>query len=190
MTEPTTQVGRLLLNRYIRSLRGDYLRPETIRHRRAVLANLDRSIGLVDLTPDLLETLGDIRGWKQSTRYGYAGVACLFSRWMHEAGVRDHDPFASSRRPRQPKYRARPILPDELRLLEDRCPEPVRSFVILAAYAGLRRGEIANVRWGDLRRTLLGHELVVPDGKGGKFATVPAHPKVVALFGSEDAPPP
>lgn len=142
MQETTTPVGRLLLERYLASLKGGNYSPATIIHRRKVLRVIDHSIGLLDLTPELLETLADIRGWRPSTRYGYTGVAALFSAWMDAQGVRQGDPFSQARRPRQPKYRPRPITPAQLHLLETMTSEPVRSFVVLAAYAGLRRAEI------------------------------------------------
>lgn len=51
-----------------------------------------------------------------------------------------------------------------------------RAYVILAAYAGLRVHEIAQIRGEDVRDG----ELLV-DGKGGSRSSVPMHPAVAAL---------
>lgn len=48
-----------------------------------------------------------------------------------------------------------------------------RALVLLAAYAGLRRGEISALRWEHVEFTTTTEGWLVVDGKGGKERTVP-----------------
>lgn len=159
--------------------------PETLGGCRRSLVSISRAIPLLDLTPEGLATLADIRGWSAGTRYLYAQRAAAFTAWATGEGIMAADPFENARRPRQPRYRPRPITPGELDQLLAAVPDHVAAWATLAAYAGLRRAEIGRVKGRDLVRTLTGWELQV-FGKGSKFDAVPAHPRVRALF--RDAP--
>jgi integrase len=180
--ETTTPVGRLLLDAYVDSLLGQGFRSATIDSRRRCLQSIDRAIGLDHLDPKALEALADIRSWSKGTRYAYASVCALFTAWEKREGLIDKDPWDGIRKPRQPRYRPRPITHEQLETLLARLGEPYRSWAVLAAYAGLRRDEITKVRREDLVETLDGFDLVVPDGKGGKADAVPAHPEVVSVL--------
>lgn len=180
--ETTTLPGRLLLEDYIASLQGQNLRPETISSRQRSLRSIDKAIGLLNAAPQTLGALGDIRGWSPGTRYAYGANAALFFAWAHSAGHVAEDPFAGVKRPRQPKYRPRPITRPQLEQLIDSLPWHIAAWATLAGFAGLRRAEIAQVRGADLVPTITGHELVIPNGKGGKADAVPAHERVVGLF--------
>jgi integrase len=72
-----------------------------------------------------------------------------------------------------PRCVPKPVTQDELRrsLL---LPEPYRTAVILAAFAGLRASEIAGCR----REHITDTTVTVPHGKGDEPGTVPAHPYV------------
>lgn len=186
MTEDSTRPGRLLLREYLDALEAAHYAPSTISARERALASISRSIPLDGLTPGGFATLGAVRGWSPGTLFAYGQIVALFTRWAHKEGHIPADPFAEARRPRQPKYPPRPASRDELAIIEERVEEPMRSWAQLAAYAGLRRMEIAQLRGVDLVPNLIGYDLHIPRGKGGKAAVVPAHPKVVAIL--EDAP--
>lgn len=180
--ETTTHPGRLLLEEYIASLRGQNLRPATISSRERCLRSVDAGVGLLNATPQTLATLADIRGWSPGTRYAYAANVALFFQWAVRAGRAEADPFDQVKRPRQPKYRPRPITRPQLEHLIDTLPWHIGAWATLAGFAGLRRAEICQVRGADLVPTITGHELVIPNGKGGKADAVPAHERVVAIF--------
>lgn len=184
MTESTTSLGRLLLNSYLESLTGQAYRTATVSSRYRCLSSIDKAIGLETVTPQALETLADIRGWSPGTRYQYASVVSLFTAWATREGLIDADPFAGVRKPRQPRYRPRPISLDQFQLLVDRLANPFRAWAMLAAYAGMRREEITKLRWEHLVQTLTGFDLLIPDGKGGKSDSVPAHPEIVKFLSS------
>jgi integrase len=116
------------------------------------------------------------------TTYQYHSVAAGFSKWLKIAGIVDVDRFAEGKRPSKPKYRARPAGTDELLDVLEHAREPMRSWAILAAYAGLRCVEIARLSGRDLVPDGNGWILRIPEGKGSKPSSVPAHPFVVELL--------
>jgi integrase/recombinase XerD len=172
----------ILLDAYLASLAGANLSPETVSSRRRSLRSMSRVVPLLQLDPGAVSTIGDIRGWADGTRYLYAQNAALFMRWALGAGLVERDPFAGGLRPRAPRYRPRPITDAQLAVLVA-LPDPVGSWATVAAYAGLRRAEVAQVRHEHLQRTITGWDLVVPRGKGGKADVVPAHERVAAAIG-------
>lgn len=186
MTEDSTRLGRLLLEEYLTSLAAAHYARSTVDARKRCLASISRHVPLEQMTPGAFATLAQVRGWSPGTLFAYGQIIGLFTRWAHREGHIPVDPFADARRPRQPKYPPRPATRDELAIIEERVAEPMRSWAQLAAYAGLRRMEIAQLRGVDLVPTLTGHDLHIPRGKGGKAAVVPAHDKVVAIL--EHAP--
>lgn len=184
MEKSTTPLGRLLLDSYLNSLRGQSFSRETVSSRRRSLQSIDGAIGLQNATPAAFETLADIRGWAPGTRYTYASNCALFFAWAVREQLVDHNPWEGIRRPRQPRYIPRPITDGDLAVILQRVQGAVRAWAVLAAYAGLRRVEIVRVRGTDLVQTLTGHDLLIPRGKGDKPSSVPAHPLVVDLFRS------
>jgi integrase len=60
--------------------------------------------------------------------------------------------------------------------------DDTRLMLGLAAYAGLRRTEIANLSWDDVDLSSTPAQLVVRNGKGKKDRVVPIHPALVVLM--------
>lgn len=112
-------------------------------------------------------------GWSAWTRYAYSKHIRGFYRWACLTGRLDGDPSIALPRPKAPKSRARPCKDEQLaRALS--APEPVRTAVLLAAYEGMRIGEIARCE-----RDHISEDLVdVPEGKGGQPGVIPTHPLV------------
>lgn len=90
-------------------------------------------------------------------------------------GWRDDDPTAGLRVASSPAPPPRPYSDAEVSVLLG-LPEPVRSWAVVGCYAGLRAAECCAVTRESL--TPAGLRVV---GKGGKEATVPAHPLVVEV---------
>lgn len=134
------------------------------------------------LTPAVVLAYCRARSLSPGTTYQYHSVAAGFSKWLQIVGLVPDDPFANARRPAKPKYRARPAGTDELLVVLEQAREPMRSWAMLAAYAGLRCVEIARLSGRDLVPDADGWVLRIPEGKGSKPGSVPAHPLVVDLL--------
>ena len=178
--ETTLPVGHFL-PQYADWLLDDGIRAETIRQRVVVLTAITEVVQGA-LTPAVV--LGFCRGRELSpgTTYQYHSVAAGFSKWLALVGLVKHDPFATTRRPPKPNYRARPAGTDELLHVLEHAREPMRSWAVLAAYAGLRCVEIARLSGRDLVPDAEGWMLRIPEGKGSKPGNVPAHPLIVELL--------
>lgn len=159
----------------------DGLRDQTIYQRLSILRLLDRTI-TDELTPASLLRFVRDRGLSPGTSYQYHSICSSFFVWAIRNNFIDTDPFAGGRRPSKPRYKARPAGNDDMLEVFAKAREPERSWAILAAYAGLRCGEIARVSAGDLVPSGGGWVLRVPEGKGSKPGAVPAHPVVVDLL--------
>jgi integrase len=101
-----------------------------------------------------------------------------FYRWAVEFDYLISDP---SRRLVKVKPRAtvpHPTKPEDLRLILARDQGPLRTAYVLAAFAGLRCGEICRLRWEDI--DLDGDQpTALIDGKGDKQRRVPLLPPVL-----------
>lgn len=118
-------------------------------------------------TADLTRALA-VTHWSPETRKSARGVVASFYRWGHLAGHVEHDPAlrvpSVSVPPGQPRPAPEAVLARALALSSPR----VQLMLVLAAFAGLRCAEIAQVH----SRDLVGSTLYV-HGKGGKVRTVP-----------------
>lgn len=115
-----------------------------------------------------------VEHWKPETRKSARAAVCGFYRWGHGAGHVDDDPAAQLPAVRVPPGQPRPA-PEWLvkRALRDAEPR-VALMLALAAYAGLRAGEIARVHPSDVVEGRL-----YVHGKGGRTRVVPLAPQLV-----------
>ena len=117
--------------------------------------------------------------WAPETRKSVRSSLRAFYSWAEEAGHVEVDP--SRRLPNVPVPQGKPKpAPDDVvtRALAS-ASERTRLMVMLAAYAGLRRAEIASLHADDV----VGDVLRVT-GKGGRTRVVPMHPDLAgALVG-------
>lgn len=91
-------------------------------------------------------------------------------------GWTDRDPTLGMRVAKSPLPPPQPLTRDQTAVLLA-MPHPFRDWTTLGVYAGLRSSEVLGLR----RRDFDGARLHVV-GKGGKSATVPAHPLVVTVM--------
>jgi integrase/recombinase XerC len=178
--DATPSVGRFL-PQWEESMIEQGLREQTIYQRLRVIELIDRKIS-GELTPGTLLDFCRKRDLSPGTRYQYHSICASFFCWAVSAGHAEVDPFVSGPRPSKPRYRARPAGTDDLRKVLSTAREPVRSWAILAIYAGLRCGEIARVSGRDLTPHTDGWLLRIPEGKGSKPGSVPAHSIIVDLL--------
>lgn len=106
--------------------------------------------------------------WAPETRKSARAAFCGFYRWAYGSGHVEADPSLLLDPVRVPAGRPRPTPEHLVRQLLRHRDRRIGLMAMLAAYGGLRAGEIARVH----RRDLVGEELIV-NGKGGKVRAVP-----------------
>ncbi len=66
-----------------------------------------------------------------------------------EFGKVERLPITTAKKRIKEKGRLRYLLPSEVEKLLDNCPEPLKSIVVMALHAGMRKGEILSLRLGE-----------------------------------------
>lgn len=115
--------------------------------------------------------------WSPETRKSARASVRGLYRWGVAVGRTDRDPTLSLPGVRVPRTQPRPAPETVLSAAWGRAGPSDRLALALAAFAGLRRGEIARVHSDDV--TTLGLRVT---GKGGAVRTVPIHPSVWPLL--------
>lgn len=96
-----------------------------------------------------------------------------FYRWALARGYVDSDPTRLARTIRVPQGIPRPVPEAVLARALDRADAQTRLMLLLGAYAGLRRAEIAALHADDITQDGL-----VICGKGGRTRRIPIHPRL------------
>lgn len=92
------------------------------------------------------------------------------------------NPMARVRRPKQPAGRLRYPQPGELRAVLAECPPWLRPIAGLAAFTGMRRSEVLNLRWLDV--DFAGGRLLLPQTKNGDGRIVPLNALALGVLHS------
>lgn len=171
------------IGQHVQHCRTRGLRAETIRQRRTVLGLLHTALG----KPLLIAEAGELETWQAQlaaahpayTTATYSSHVKAFYRWAFVTGRRKDNPSAGLLTVRIPKSLPRPIDEDDLRVALACATEPMRAWLVLGAYAGLRIGEIARLRREDVREHSIPPTIAVRDGKGGRDRIVPVGPHVI-----------
>jgi site-specific recombinase XerD len=137
-------------------------------------------------------TRADVERWVDAmparspkTRAVRVSSVTVFYRWARREGLTTANPTADWENPKLPKGLPRPARWPSIALaLELEHDERVQLAIVLAAYAGLRRCEVATLQWHDV--DLMRGVVYVEHGKGGKarFAFLP--PEARHLFAAFD----
>lgn len=140
-------------------------------------------VPLLEITPEHLDAWQSQLRVSVSSLHTYTCHVRAFCRWAYDSGLIDRDP--AERLP-VPKVRARTPRPmpesDVARALQS-APEPIRTWLALAGWCGLRAGEIARIRREDLDFDPdSGGTTLHVDGKGGKARAVPVPRRVVEML--------
>lgn len=149
------------------------LSPITVRDREELLRRVDADLplGLREATTEELQEWLSRPGWSPQTRATY--YTHLIGFYRDEADEIGWDPSAGLIRPKVPRGLPKPATEEEVRLALT-LAAPWDLYVMLAAYAGLRSSEVANLD----RRNVTEALVTVHQGKGGKSRTVETHPEL------------
>jgi integrase/recombinase XerC len=164
-----------MIDDYLRHIAAAGQRPATIELRRDHLNRIARGLACPPetVTAELLvDWFGQQTHWSLETRRSYRSAARGFFTWAHTTGRTALDPANTLPRVRQimpaPKPTPDKIWREALMAADAR----TRLMLRLAAEAGLRRAEIAQVHTRDVLDSVDGAQLLV-HGKGGKQRVVP-----------------
>lgn len=149
----------------------------TLTSRRVVLRQLFVAVAADPLHLDMDELVAFLSrpDLAPESRATYFGHLSAFYKWAVDSERIARNPMSKMVRPRVPRARPRPVLGAELDRLLAVDVEPWRTAILLAAYAGLRASEIAELRREDVTE----HAIRV-HGKGGRVDEVPTHPRIWA----------
>lgn len=166
---------------YVRWMHDRGLSEATVEKRVWLLTRLAAHVGkpLTQVTRDDLDDWHATLTVLDSSRQRYISTVTCFYGWMIRDERLDHDPSRWLVSPKLPRRMPRPIAEDDLELAIAAALEPVRCWLILAAYAGLRGGEIARLERGDVYDRTVPAVLLLR-GKGSKERVVPASEMVLA----------
>jgi integrase/recombinase XerC len=171
-----------LISRHIRHMERRNDRPITIRHRRDNLRRLAANLPV----PLLEATEDDLRDWQDrltvcpSSVATYTAHVHAFYAWALDVELIATDP---ARRLPMPKVRRRisqPIPEPDLAsaLMTARRGTMLHCWLVLAAFAGLRAGEVAAITRDDVMTSGAPGAFLLVHGKGGSERTVRLSPDV------------
>ncbi len=170
-----------LVGRHLQHLAKRGLRPSTIRQRRWVLSRLEvwlagQGVGMLDATPELLETFTDFASGNAGRKVAVRNVGGFYRWCVEREDLLTVNPARLLVLPRERPGLPRPISEDRLAHALDCATEPVRTWLVLAGWCGLRAMEIAALHTHDI--DLAARTLLVRDGKGGLPRVQPMPPIV------------
>ena len=122
--------------------------------------------------------------WSPETRKDARGALASYYRWAVRHGHTATNPVDGTDPVRVPSTVPKPIPEDVLQAtLKTDLDDGTRLMILLGAYAGMRRAEIANCRWEHFTSSD-----VRIHGKGGRVRTVPLHPLIVPHIVGDKGP--
>lgn len=177
-----------LIEEHLAYLRAINRAPDTIVSAGRLLRTVNRELpaGLWRATPEELVAWLGQRGWSDWTRHTYYGHLARAYKWAVKGPnpCLRWSPLEGIERPKPGGGIPHPATDDEVRRACVELDMPWRLHARLAAYCGLRRGEIAR-----LRREHCSPTAVLVKGKGGKERMVPMRDEVWEIVGPLDPGP-
>lgn len=166
--------NQILIERWLDWYRAGDVSPGTITQRRHNINKLARDFDLTMVSESALITW--LQQWDHlapETRRAMLASFRMFYKWAIRSGYVSVDPTLNLRAIKVPPGIPRPISEVALQQALAASDEETRLMVLLGAYEGLRRAEIAQVNSDHI--TDLG---LIVRGKGRKTRRVPIHPVV------------
>ena len=153
----------------------------TVSQREYVIRKWEESLSprsMMDATKEDVERFCDRPGvW---TRSWYVSNLSVFYQWAIREELVSSDPTARVPRPKLPKRQPRPADSEDITAGMAEADIRLRAMIALAAYAGLRAKEIAQLHWRDV--DFDNAEVWIRDGKGGKDGVVPLPDQLVRVL--------
>lgn len=111
---------------------------------------------------------------KASSITKYLSAARTFFSKAVEWKYIDESPMRRIKSPRLPKRLPRYFAPEEIKQLFEKAPPYWREVFLIYLYTGMRRAELTNLKWSDVR----GGMIIVKDPKEGREKIIPIAPPV------------
>lgn len=182
---PIPESWRPLITDYTRSLAAIGRPDTTITTRRSHIARLSRALSMdpADVTDaDLLCWFAAQSQWARETRRSYRNSIVSFFKWAHRDGRLPSNPAAELPSISPDRAVPRPA-PDRVWRKAKLAADPrVMLMLRLAAEAGLRRAEVAQLHTRDLREGFDGPQLLV-HGKGARERVIPITDELAEAIG-------
>lgn len=172
-----------IMREHLNHLRERNLRPGTIAQRRRALNRLRVHLGHPDL---LAATADDLAGFLDrnitpESRATEISHLRGFYRWAVMEHRMDEDPTMRLVRPKLYRRLPRPMPEGDLRRALDEAPDRIRLMLWLAAHAGLRACEIAQLRVEHVQLDAVPPVIIVQESKGGGMSSVAMSPTLVEM---------
>ncbi len=162
-----------LIDGFVTWLRAGGRSPTTVAMRRRQVTDLCRALDPLTATADDVAAWMACDDWAPATRAANRSAVRAFFAWLHATGRRPDDPAFTLPAVRVPPAARLPVTDAALDAARAKATDPRdRLMLELAARAGLRRAEIAGLRFADLSDADDGPVLRVT-GKGGRSRLVP-----------------
>lgn len=172
-TTTISEIDRRLIRLHVDHLRRTGASIRTQAQRRENLRRLAERlpVPLLEATPDHLND------WQSSLTVSLSSIATYsshcrcFYAWAVDSGHLEHDPAYRLPRPKLPAAKPRPIPTDDFEMALACAPEPVRTWLVLGAFMGLRASEVAAIKREDFVEGIIGGKrrtLLTGIGKGSK----------------------
>lgn len=164
-----------LLGWHRTDLINENLRASTIQQRMYVMGRLLRFVypkSLLQVEPmDLSLFLG--RTLAPNSRAVETTHLRQFYAWAVDNDLLDESPARKLKRPRVPTGMPNPMSEADLAMAIEMAPKRVKPWLLLGAFAGLRAGEIAQLKVDDIWWDHVPPTIYIADGKGGAAGTAP-----------------
>lgn len=174
-----------LVNDHVEHMRRRGLADGSIGKRRRRLVRFDAVVGLSGAEPEDVETFLDNRDLSAKTRYDWVSDLANFYQWAIDWGHLETNPTLRVVRPKCPRRLPNPIATGDLVVGLQMAEPTMRAWLTLAAYGGLRVGEIGGLTVDSL---LWDDKLIRVIGKGDKERMVPMHPEVERVLRARRLP--
>lgn len=175
---PADPRGMELIDAYIKHLERSSDSKQTPRDRRGILERLHRELpfGIGQVSSEDLAAWLYRPEWSQNTKATYYRCIRSFYAWASnpEDPWIDGNPAARLPKVATAASISRACTDDQLAAILRKAPGPIRLWAIIAAYQGLRAGEIAGLD----REHITERQLIVVRGKGGRPRSHDTDPNV------------
>lgn len=159
-----------VIEAYLAHLRYLNRRPSVVSHRASALRHLVRFAAprsVLDLQPADITAFVSRATLGVEARNNAISHVRGFYRWAAKQGYLALDPTESFERPKRPRRLARPMPTDAVTLALRTAPDPIRQWLYLATYAGLRACEISQLSGADFHLEQSPPVLILQESKGG-----------------------